>query len=117
MIKTKKSNLHYYTVCLVVMNLQEKFTSKYCMVGFICKVLICANYVRSYRIAEFNSTASYTFVFYEVSDLNLHILQCAPMSLFKNFKRVDISSLQPDLKGPLSDRLPTTLIAEANKEV
>ena len=39
------------------------------------------------------------------------------MSLFKYFKRVDISALLPDPKGSLSDHLPTAPIAEANKKV
>ena len=39
------------------------------------------------------------------------------MSLYKYFKRVDISASLPDLKGPLSDILHTASIAEANKEV
>ena len=39
------------------------------------------------------------------------------MSLFKYFKRVDISASLPDPKGPLSDHLPTASIAEANREV
>jgi len=39
------------------------------------------------------------------------------MSLYKYFKRVDIAASRPDLKGPLSDHVPTASIAEANKEV
>ena len=39
------------------------------------------------------------------------------MSLYKYFKRVDIATSLPDPKGPLSDHVPTALIAEANKEV
>ena len=39
------------------------------------------------------------------------------MSVFKYFKRVDVSTSLPDPKGPLSDYVPTASIAEANKEV
>ena len=39
------------------------------------------------------------------------------MSLYKYFKRVDISTSLPDPKGPLSDHVLTASIAEANKEV
>jgi len=39
------------------------------------------------------------------------------MSLYKYFKRVDVSASLPDLKGPLSNYIPTISIAEANKEV
>lgn len=39
------------------------------------------------------------------------------MSLYKYFKRVDISASLPDPKGPFSNHLPTASIAEANKEV
>ena len=34
-----------------------------------------------------------------------------------SFKRVDISASLPDLKGPLSDHLPTASIVEANKKI
>ena len=39
------------------------------------------------------------------------------LSLFKYFKRVDVSTSLPNPKGPLSEIVPTASIAEANKEV
>ena len=34
----------------------------YCTVGFVCKVLICANYVRCHGLANFNSTVTFNSV-------------------------------------------------------
>ena len=39
------------------------------------------------------------------------------MSLYKYFKRVNISALLPDPKGHLSDHILTASVAEANIEV
>lgn len=38
------------------------------------------------------------------------------MTLYKYFKRVDISASLPDPKGPLSDEIPTASIAGRSKQ-
>ena len=90
----------------------------YRIVGFICEVLICANYARCCRLTEFNSTVT-LILSLQLSDLVCvcYSVNCLRMSLYKYFKRVDISASLPDPKGPLSDQIPTASIAEANKEV
>ena len=71
--------------------------TQYHIVGFVCEVLICANYARCYRLAEINSMqVNYTdFRFnsiiarYCLHDSTNCLLDCLPMSLYKYFKRVD----------------------------
>ena len=76
------------------------------------------NYVRCCRLAEFNSTVT-LILSLQLGDLvcACYSVNCLRMSLYKYFKRVDISASLPDPKGPLSDQIPTASIAEANKEV
>ena len=41
----------------------------------------------------------------------------ALMSILKYFKRKGVEAMLPDPKGPLSNKVPSISIAEANKEV
>ena len=115
----------------------------YRIAGFVCEVLICANYAKCYRLAEINSmdvnseinsmdVYSYTFVltqcraqcqilFTRVTVQTVYSTAYLGVFTSSYFKGVDISALLPDPKGepkgPLSDHLPTAPTAEANKEV
>ena len=75
------------------------------------KLILCTLIILIYF--RFNLMLGIAYMCYSINCL----LDCLSMCLYKHFKRVDISASLPDLKGPLSDYLPTVLIAEANKEV
>ena len=88
----------------------------YRIAGFVCEVLICANYARGYSLAEINSMhVNYTDFRFNWIDAGhcLHdstnFYSTANQCLFTSTSKewTSISASLPDPKGPLSDYLPT----------
>ena len=68
--------------------------------GFICEVLICVNYASCRGLTNFNSAVILALSFRLTVCVTVMCLWFLyPMSLFKYFKRVDISAFLPNPKG------------------
>ena len=84
----------------------------YRIAGFVCEVLICAKYdvMGLQQLIQYVLIILVYFCFLTRCRI-LHtlgystscLLDCLPMSLYKYFKRLDISASPLDPKGPLSD--------------
>ena len=61
--------------------------------GFVCEVLICENYASCHRLANFNSAVTLAHLLQLTAHVTVPcLLFLYPISLFKCYKRVDISA-------------------------
>ena len=99
-ILRRKTQIHW-----LIVNNRKPWNNKYRTMGFVCEVLICANYVSCHKLAHFNSAITLALLFQlNLFQLTAHVtVLCLwflyPMSLFSNTSKGRHSASLPDPKG------------------